>query len=111
MFKLFHNSSRKKEVFEIGDIVEFINDMETHCMFASTSVIKKGTKGFISDKDVTLTVYNTRFYRNIQVSHGKGNRTLSKLKDSHKYLKVVVKKEDADKVKDIYKQFSKRTYN
>lgn len=111
MLKLFCNSSKEKNNFEIGDIVEFIRDMETHCMFGSTSVIKKGTKGFISDKDVTLTIYNTRFHKNIQVSHGKGNRTLIKLKDSHKYLKVTIKKEDADKVKGIYKQFSKRTYN
>ena len=80
-------------------------------MFGSEAIIRKGTKGFISDKNVTLTVYNTRFHKNIQVSHGKGNRTLIKLKDSHKYLKVTVKKEDADKVENIYKQFYKRTYN
>lgn len=89
-----------KPSFEIGCLVEFDIAVGTCDMFGCEGVVPKGTIGLITDKNVTNTVYNSRYYNNIEVTYNNGKRIL--LTNFKKQIKVLQTYDEVSKNFNFY---------
>jgi hypothetical protein len=69
-------NKKKKQAILNSDEVVFTKDIKTHDMFGNTTIIPKGTMGVISDINVTKTIYNEKYFENVEVTYGNKERIL-----------------------------------
>lgn len=69
------NSKKKKEIINADQVI-FLKDIETTDMFGGAEVIPKGTIGIISGVNIIKTVYDAKYYDNVEVIYGNRQRVL-----------------------------------
>ena len=62
--------------FQIGNDVVVTKDISSSDTFGQDSVIPKGTRGIITDKNVTTTTYSIKHISNIEMTFGDKRRIL-----------------------------------
>ena len=64
---MFHKKERK--AIKESNLVKFTEDTPTTDMFGTVDMIPKDTIGIVSDKNVWLTYYNTKFWDNVEITY------------------------------------------